>query len=156
MTKAIVQNREGHTNIQVFHIVANRQNLGKKREILFRHNGDLAWTHTNTHTHTLTHFCSVSFKSANLSWWQREVGNSRGERVSVWAAIIGHFHKDLMAKSAVTVTNRKTLRRRASTPYKNTRKRKAEVLPRHLSVLLLCREDQIRTIPKAWLGNEAC
>lgn len=37
----------------VCHILANRQILGKKRDLLFRHNGDLARTHKYTHTHTL-------------------------------------------------------------------------------------------------------
>lgn len=68
-TERLTKAREGHTNTQVLDSLANRQILGKRRVILFRHNGDLAHTDARTHTHACikTQFCSVSFKSANLS-----------------------------------------------------------------------------------------
>lgn len=73
------------------HILANRQILGKKRDLLFRHNGDLARTHTS---------------AVSVSSWPIYLDDSNRlgipeERASVCTAIISHFHKDLTVDGAV-------------------------------------------------------
>lgn len=84
------------------HILANRQILGKKRDLLFRHNGDLARTHTNTHTHT---------SAVSVSSWPIYLDDSNRlgipeEKASVRTAIISHFHKDLTVDGAVDGKNK--------------------------------------------------
>lgn len=84
------------------HILANRQILGKKRDLLFRHNGDLARTHKYTHTHT---------SAVSVSSWPIYLDDSNrlgipAERASVCTAIISHFHKDLAVDGAVNGNNK--------------------------------------------------
>lgn len=78
MTKTTEGSAHTCTEREVVDILANRQIQGKKRFILFRHNGDLAaGTHTNTHTH---HTSAVSVSSRPIYLDDSERLGIPGER----------------------------------------------------------------------------